>query len=67
MCCGRISFQTNSQESACPEVHGDHLNQATQAREPVASPPNSIVIQNQIFLQGLQFRGGAYSHLVVLG
>ena len=53
--------------TGCPEVYGDRLNQAMQAREPVASPPNSVVIQNQIFLQGLQFRGGAYSHLVVLG
>ncbi len=52
---------------ACPEVYGDHLNQATQAREPVASPLDSIVIQDHVLLQGPQFRSGAYSHLVVLG
>ena len=53
MCCGKISVQTNSKDLACPEVYGDHLNQAMQAREPVASPPNSIVIQDHVLLQDL--------------
>ena len=53
MCCGKISVQTNSKDLACPEVYGDHLNQAMQAREPVASPPNSIVIQDHVLLQNL--------------
>ena len=63
----RVFVQLDSEESSCPDAHGERINQAMQAREPVASPPNSVVIQNQVFLQRLQFRGGAYSHLVVLG
>ncbi len=63
----RVFVQLDSEESSCPDAHGGRINQAMQAREPVASPPNSVVIQNQVFLQRLQFRGGAYSHLVVLG
>lgn len=65
--CAKFCFQPNQQEESCPDVNGERINQAMQAREPVASPLDSVVIQNQVFLQGFQLRGGAYSHLVVLG
>jgi hypothetical protein len=49
----RVFVQLDPEESSCPDAHGERIKQAMQAREPVASPLNSVVIQNQFFLQGL--------------
>ena len=45
----KFLFNQLLMELACPEAHGDHLNQVMQAREPVASLTNLIVIQNYPF------------------